>query len=332
MRLENLLLSAIALSFLLLTGCSDDDDDDDNGGTTSTPGNVVEVAQDNGLSTLVSAASAAELDDDLATLDPITVFAPTDAAFDQLGTTNLNDLTTTDTATLAQVLLYHVVSGDLSASDVIADSDTGLTASNAQGDTILVDQLSDGSVWVNQAQVTTPNVDASNGTVHVIDSVLLPQADTASVALAATGTTLEATDQSFDTLVSLISQLPADSESAVFAAINSGDNTIFAPVDSAFDSATVSFYQGLTTAEKVELLSYHIYSTGAVKASQAYALDGSSITMANGEDLPIVVTNDLLTVGGANLGIFNLPVRDGTIIHAIDTVLVPPSLAPLSSN
>ena len=103
---------------------------------------------------------------------PFTVFAPTDAAFEAAGI----NLTTFDNdeanATLADILLYHVVAGSVSAADVT----DGMTATMANGDnaTFTVDN---GTVMVGAATVTAADVAASNGIIHVIDAVLMPPAD-----------------------------------------------------------------------------------------------------------------------------------------------------------
>ena len=121
---------------------------------------------------LVAALAHAELVATLQGEGPFTVFAPTDAAFEAAGI----NLTTFDNdeanATLADILLYHVVAGSVSAADVT----DGMTATMANGDnaTFTVDN---GTVMVGAATVTAADVAASNGIIHVIDAVLMPPAD-----------------------------------------------------------------------------------------------------------------------------------------------------------
>jgi transforming growth factor-beta-induced protein len=99
-----------------------------------------------------------------------TVFAPTDAAFELLfsvlGVSGVRDI---PVSTLRTVLLYHVAPGQRS-SDVVVSSDRIRTI----GKGFLRPSVHDGSAWINDARITTPDVDVSNGVIHVIDSVLLP--------------------------------------------------------------------------------------------------------------------------------------------------------------
>jgi uncharacterized surface protein with fasciclin (FAS1) repeats len=132
--------------------------------------NIVALAQETpGLSTLVEAVSAAGLVETLEEPGPYTVFAPTNEAFEALGGTLDTLLEPENEAELAEVLTYHVVPGELTSSDL---SD-GQKLKTVQGSTLEV-QIADGDVTVNGAKVATPDVEASNGVVHVIDEVLIP--------------------------------------------------------------------------------------------------------------------------------------------------------------
>jgi uncharacterized surface protein with fasciclin (FAS1) repeats len=127
------------------------------------------------FSTLVAAVEAADLVDTLKGEGPFTVFAPTNAAFgaalEELGLT-AEDLLA-DTETLTSILLYHVVPGAVFAADVV-----GLeSATTAQGSDIAI-SINDGNVFLNETtQVIQTDIEATNGVIHVIDSVLLPPAD-----------------------------------------------------------------------------------------------------------------------------------------------------------
>lgn len=132
--------------------------------------NIVEVAQSAGqFGTLLAAAQAAGLADDLAGPGPLTVFAPTDAAFAALPQGTVQRLLRPENRhELIDVLKLHVVSGRVAAGDLLGQVRTVQTL----GGQLLVDG-SDG-VRVGRAQVIMPDVQASNGIVHVIDRVLLP--------------------------------------------------------------------------------------------------------------------------------------------------------------
>lgn len=147
-------------------------------------GTIVEVAQGNpDFSTLVDAVVAAELAETLSGEGPFTVFAPTNAAFAALPEGTVETLVTEDTETLGSILTYHVVSGEMMAADVIAAiegaGEGGLTVETVGGGTLTA-TLVDGSVMLTDAAggtatVTATDVDASNGVIHVIDTVLMPQ-------------------------------------------------------------------------------------------------------------------------------------------------------------
>ncbi|DAC29791.1 MAG TPA: fasciclin domain-containing protein, partial [Candidatus Poseidoniales archaeon] len=132
---------------------------------------------------LVAALSHAGLVSALQADGPFTVFAPTDDAFAAAGI----DLSTFDTeeenATLSDILLYHVISGAVASSDV---SD-GLSVEALNGDDLSF-TITDGNVMVNDATVTSADVMASNGIIHVIDKVLMPPADLGDIPTVAQGT------------------------------------------------------------------------------------------------------------------------------------------------
>ena len=131
---------------------------------------IVQTATDAGsFKTLLAAVKAAGLVETLQGKGPFTVFAPTDAAFAALPAGTLDGLLK-DPAALKKILLYHVVSGSVTADKVV-----GLTsATSVEGSPIAV-SVKNGTVYLNDsAKVVTPDVMASNGVIHVIDKVILP--------------------------------------------------------------------------------------------------------------------------------------------------------------
>jgi uncharacterized surface protein with fasciclin (FAS1) repeats len=134
---------------------------------------VVALAQDTtDLSTLVTAVSTAKLVDTLQGEGPFTVFAPTNAAFEKLGDEQVQSLLEPENRDqLTKVLTYHVVPGTLTA----ADLSDGQTLETVAGETLTV-KVDGGTVMVDDASVVQPDVEASNGVVHVIDGVLTPKA------------------------------------------------------------------------------------------------------------------------------------------------------------
>jgi uncharacterized surface protein with fasciclin (FAS1) repeats len=122
------------------------------------------------FSTLVTAIKAAELVDTLKGAGPFTVFAPTDEAFAKLPDGTVDALLK-DIPKLKKILTYHVVSGKVKAADF---SLTQKSATTVEGSEVKID-ASNGSVKVNDATVSTPDVDADNGVIHIIDTVLIPE-------------------------------------------------------------------------------------------------------------------------------------------------------------
>jgi uncharacterized surface protein with fasciclin (FAS1) repeats len=134
---------------------------------------IVATATEAGtFSTLLTAATAAGLVETLQGEGPFTVFAPTDEAFAALPAGTLESLLA-DPEALKQVLLYHVVSGKVTADQVV-----GLTSADSVEGSPIAIAVKDGSVFLNDtAKVVATDVMASNGVIHVIDSVILPPAD-----------------------------------------------------------------------------------------------------------------------------------------------------------
>lgn len=133
---------------------------------------IVAVAAENeSFDTLVQALEAAELTDVLAAEGPYTVFAPTDEAFDALPEGTLDQLLQPENQeTLAQILTYHVVPQSVMSSEIMPGEVETVAGSPIN---ITVDEAT-GTVMVNGAQVIQPDVEASNGVIHVIDQVMLP--------------------------------------------------------------------------------------------------------------------------------------------------------------
>jgi uncharacterized surface protein with fasciclin (FAS1) repeats len=122
------------------------------------------------FTTLAKALTAADLVATLKGPGPVTVFAPTDEAFAKLPAGTLENLLKPENkATLRRVLTYHVVPGKVMAADVVKIS----SAKTVSGDTLPV-KVSGGTVMLDKARVVKTDIAASNGVIHVIDTVLLP--------------------------------------------------------------------------------------------------------------------------------------------------------------
>lgn len=125
-----------------------------------------------GFSTLVQALEAANLTAALEGAGPFTIFAPTDAAFAGLPSGALDQLLANPTGQLTQILLFHVLPGKVMAADI----ENGMQATTQQGKAVGF-EVAGGAVKVNGANVTAPDIAASNGVIHAIDTVILPPPD-----------------------------------------------------------------------------------------------------------------------------------------------------------
>lgn len=175
------LIVPLATTFLFSVvgfNCTDDDDDNGdngvNGNGTQNPTILELVNQNDSLNTLDSALTAAGLDSILNHTGPITLFAPTDAAFDSLSAGLLDTLLSNPQQTLLTILRYHVVADSIVSGDLAA----GISVATVQGDSISIDTTEAGDFVLN-GSVGLVAVDkiARNGVVHLIDQVLIPPAD-----------------------------------------------------------------------------------------------------------------------------------------------------------
>lgn len=131
--------------------------------------NIVETATTAGsFNTLVAAVKAAGLGDALSGPGPFTVFAPNDEAFAELPAGTVEGLLE-DIPKLTQILTFHVVPGKLMAADVVKLT----SATTVQGQNVTINAKN--GVKINDAMVITPDIEADNGVIHVIDRVILPQ-------------------------------------------------------------------------------------------------------------------------------------------------------------
>lgn len=193
-KFTQLLIAGSAAALLSACGTADNDtatDDTVVEDVTPTDGtdevvsqNIVEVAQSNpDFTTLVKAVTSADLGETLSGEGPFTVFAPNNAAFDKVGEETLTELMKPENKDkLTGILTYHVVSGNVTAADLIKMIEDGggtATLTTVQGEELkaMLDgeavKLTDANG--NTSTVTTPDLAASNGVVHAIDTVVMPK-------------------------------------------------------------------------------------------------------------------------------------------------------------
>jgi len=272
------------------------------------------VAARTGVHTaLVAALTQADLVTTLQGDGPFTVFAPTDDAFAAAGI----DLTTFDTdeeiAALVDILLFHVYSGAVNAADVT----DGLTVTMVNGDEATFTVSTDGTVMVGDATVTSADVIASNGVIHVIDEVLMPPADLGDIPTVAAGTEIHTSLVAAVVQAGLLETLQSE-----------GPFTLFAPTDEAFAAAGIDLAALDTPEGKETLANILLYHVVPGEIMSADLTDGkSNVTTANG-DLLLVYVSDVLGVmvgdGVAMVTLADVPASNG-VIHVIDKVLTPPA-------
>ena len=271
------------------------------------PNDIARTAQCTGIhDSLVAAVVQADLLETLQGTGPFTLFAPTDQAFADAGI----DLAALDTvegkAALADILLYHVVSGEVPSSAVTEC----LSAPTVNGNPISF-TVGD-SVMVNDATVTLADVNTSNGVIHVIDKVLSPTETPRDIPRTAQCTGIH------DSLVASVIQ------AGLLPTLQSdGPFTVFAPTDQAFIDAGIVLAD-LDTAEGQATLSdillYHVLN-GEVPA--ANVTDCMSAPTVNGNPLSFTV-GDSVMVNGATVVTADVATSNG-VIHVIDKVLTPTS-------
>ncbi|MFT7120548.1 MAG: putative surface protein with fasciclin (FAS1) repeats [Neolewinella sp.] len=318
---------------------------------------VVEIAVGNdNFSTLVAAVKAAGLVETLSGDGPFTVFAPTDEAFAALPEGLVAALVKPENkAVLQKILTYHVVSGKLMASDVVAgikSSNGMLNASTVEGGdfTVMTDM---GKVKIKDAQgnvatVTATDIAGSNGVIHVIDRVMLPtgvnpadllkkgamMATKAVMAPKPTGPTIVAVASGNDNFTTLVAALGAAGLVETFD--SPGEYTVFAPTDDAFAKLPEGLVNTLVTTEKAQLkgiLAYHVIPAritaaqlvGAIKkAKNYYQLQ----TLSNQTLIATMKDGNVQLIDGngnrSTIIITDVEASNG-IIHAIDSVVTPKS-------
>jgi len=264
---------------------------------------IVDIAVEDGrFTTLVAAVQAAGLVDALKAEGPLTVFAPTDDAFAALPEGTVEALLA-DIPALTNILLYHVVDGKYMASDVVELSQL----ETLQGQYLDI-QVMDGKVMIDNAQIIITDIEASNGVIHVIDAVVLPETrDIVDIAVE---------DGRFTTLVAAL-----EAAGLVDALKAEGPLTVFAPTDEAFAALPEGTVEGLLAdiPALTDVLLYHVVD-GKVMASDVVDLS-SAITLL-GQDVSISVMDGEVMINDSVVIIPDIEASNG-VIHVIDAVLLP---------
>jgi uncharacterized surface protein with fasciclin (FAS1) repeats len=287
---------------------------------------IVDIAVNDGrFTTLVAAVSATGLVDALSGGE-WTVFAPTDDAFAKLGLNAGNIASAFTTAELTDILLYHVLGAEIN-SDLALTLLGDVTMYNGQRAGL---KFFDGSIYVNDdAKVIIPDINASNGVVHVVDTVILgpwPRMEESmsmgAEAMPAAGSTIvdiAVADGRFTTLVAAVSA------AGLVDALSAGEWTVFAPTDDAFAKLGLNagnIASTFTTAELTDILLYHVLGA-EVNSDKALTLLGD-VRMGNGQLAGLKFFDGSIFVNDyAKVIIPDVDASNG-VIHVVDTVILGP--------
>lgn len=294
---------AVMTGLLFLTSCESESDD-------MTPMEDMTIAQyaslDENFSTLVQALSKAGLVNVLNGAGNFTVFAPTNAAFDQLfnqlGITGIADLSAD---ALTPILLYHVLGEEKKSMDL--SSGYFSTLSPAQNSYLSLRISLDGGVKLNsETNVIAADVDVKNGVIHVIDKVLLPP----------TVVDQALSNDSFSILVQAVLK------AGLVETLNGdGPFTIFAPTDAAFEALFtqlgISGVEELSAEQLIPILTYHVVS-GNIRSDELSA--GTVATLNGNIEISLIPSPTINST--SNIIATDVQALNG-VIHVIDEVLLP---------
>lgn len=317
MKLSKILncFMALILGGLVITSCSDDDD-------TNSP--VVDnsitgiAARTENLSILVQALNKADLSATLSSSGSFTVFAPTNTAFTTfLNANGFANLDAVPTPVLKEILLNHVVSGALQSSSLT----TGYVKTLAKGNASSTNTL---SMFINTssgvrlngvASVTTANVLATNGVIHVVDAVIgLPTIVTHATA-----------NPNFSTLVETLTS--AGQPDFVSILSGTGPFTVFAPTNTAFSNLNTELapggIAGVSSSNLTKVLQYHVVSPANVLSSTL--TNNLSVTTILDQNFTVNLNPARIT--DVNARVSNITAVDvqcsNGVIHVLDKVLLP---------
>jgi transforming growth factor-beta-induced protein len=281
---------------------------------------IVDTAVADGrFTTLATALEAAGLVETLKGEGPFTVFAPTDDAFNKLPEGTIPALLE-DIPALTDILLYHVVPGKVMAADVVKlDGEMADTA--LEGAQIAIKVDGDKVMLNEDVMVIITDVEASNGVIHVVDTVLLPPTDEMAGEMMDIVDTAVA-DGRFTTLVTAL-----EAAGLVETLKGEGPFTVFAPTDEAFDKLPEGTIPALLEdiPALTDILLYHVVP-GKVMAADVVMLDGEMAdTALEGAQIAITVDGDKVMLNGDVMVIITDIETTNGVIHVIDAVLLPPS-------
>ena len=303
--------SLLLLTTILVGACGNDDP-----ATPQQTNTITDIVNTNSNFTILRAAVVKAGLADALRSGTLTVFAPTDQAFREAGIQNVDNLTA---AQLTPILQYHVLSTRVPAANLqTANSVPTQTLLTGANGVAYVTKTSSGSVSVNGKRVTTADIAADNGVVHIIDGVLMPPSTNA-VAL------LVSDPANYSLLTTAVTRAGLATGLASTTGV-----TILAPNNAAFaaENITLATINTLTPAQLTRILQYHIIPaiafstnvpsgpvpTSLTGATLTGAVSGTSVTFTgagNGGRVSTVTSANNLTTGGV-------------VVHVINRILLPP--------
>ena len=329
-NMKFILVAIIAFTSFVSTSCSSDDDST----PAPAPQTIAQIAQGNAnLSILVEALSKADLVTTLNSAGTYTVFAPDNASFTAAGITSafIAAQTTPDQiAALRNVLLNHVLATKFTAAQLTTGykktlATPAVPAGDASGKIdMFVSNNADGVILNSASEVSTPNITASNGIIHVVDAVIsLPSI-----------VTFVGSDPNLSSLYTAVTRL--DQAPAGFVGLLSGEAsspfTVFAPTNAAFTTYTGeagNAASDLTGANLTKILKYHVVAGQNYKSTTLVATTDPILTYLDPQTISIVTelsTGTKIKDQNNRLTAFSTVVdvqANNGIIHQITNVLKP---------
>ena len=322
-RYRNSFLLSLGLAAVAFTGCDDDDDD------APAAQNAVDVIVNSANHTLLEAAvRKANLVNVLSTTQNLTVFAPDDDAFEALDITGdgmpdldteakINALDANGVALLTEVLTYHVLGARVPAASVPAGPNAAVETLN--GESVYATRNNNG-VFINGVRVKQADINATNGVIHVTESVLMPSFDNNIVELAAG-------NPNFSYLVAAVTRADESGTSVSGALSGAGPFTVFAPTNQAFMDAgfaNVAAIQAADPAVLRDILLYHavparVFSSDLTEGATPATAGGGTvtITLAGGAKVKGIGNDVASNIVGTNV------LASNGVVHVIDRVLLP---------
>ncbi len=314
---KSLSIFAIALiAVFSVTSCEKDKDPE-----PVVKDNIITIAKATpSLSTLVEALTMfPALVDALSSDGSYTVFAPTNKSFDDLlGVIGQSSLKDVPKDVIERLLKYHVVSGAALKTKDLTNGQMATTILSAN-DKVKI-EVKGNEVSVNNAKVTVEDVEASNGVIHIIDAVLVPELE-----LSIVNTIVEPAyfNKNFSTLTAAVVKA-----GLLNTLINPQANlTLFAPDNAAFAAAGITSIDGLTPGDLAPILKYHVIAS-EVFANELPA-SGSAVTTLGGDFYLSINSKGAFINGLTKITVATLAGQaldyDNGVVHLIDRTLVPPT-------